>query len=133
MDIESIIPYLSYKNKLYLSAIDKKLHGKIHTVEPDISFYWEMYSTENIKGLDYIYKNYYKSFHSFLDAKHLIKKILEDGKLKLLKWVFTLGKRDTLGYIKNHYMEYSYGDTSILCEQLLLDHGLIKCTRTHFI
>ena len=92
LNINLLIKYMSYKQKIRLSSIDKKYRNTFAHVDPGIEFFKEMYDTQNIGGLEYILTNFYTSFKSFLDTKYLVYRVIYDNKYKIFEWILSRPK-----------------------------------------
>ena len=101
MDIESIIPCLSYEQKIRTSCIDPSYATRFLDETPPHSFYNKMYEEENIAGLEFIKINFFKSFRTFLDTKYLVRRVVKDNKLTIMEWLLSKNDQEINGTFKN--------------------------------
>ena len=119
MDIESFIPYLSYYDKIRLSYIDKKFSKIFPYIKPSLKFWKDMYSSENIEGLEYIWKNHFSSFENFLDSKYIIPNVFKDNKLKILEWLIVKDKSKIIRYLRKPHII-----PGLKCSYILYKHDI---------
>jgi hypothetical protein len=92
INIDKLFNFLPYIEKIRLSTISKKFEKKIFNIDPPYNLFDILYAKNDIEGLDFIMKNFYKIYGSKIITKKIIPQLIKQNKVHIFKWLIEYKK-----------------------------------------